>query len=292
MVQRSLALAGLVSTAAGHGAVTIPKPRNAIDGSVHPWNSTVPSVDKMPFMFWCAHPDSESSDPRKLTGSNGQACFFFNNGCDISCDECDGQTGQVVHPEFKWMGGGERPPWTTKEPWGHGWVPTNVNGTGKRPDGSNRLSICKEPKRKATLCDPLYRTMNIDAPCHSDSDFTQYAPWRAPGASPMIDSWYVAAHPRAPAPAGDVVRARCHSPLTSGCLPQWRRRRCVRLAACGGRRWRLSGDRARQARRSRLGTAQDAHRHHVEGWLCGRGRMDAQGVAWRRLPVPSVPSGT
>lgn len=34
--------------------------------------------------------------------------------------------------------------------------------------------------------------MNVDAPCRSDSDFTQFAPWRAPGASPVIDSCGVA----------------------------------------------------------------------------------------------------
>merc|ERR1712185_423859 len=99
----------MVAGAQAHGAVTIPRPRNAIDGRVAPWNATVPSNADMPFMFWCAHPDSGASDPRKVTGSNGQACFFFSNGCDISCDECDGQTGQVVHPNFEWKGGGERP---------------------------------------------------------------------------------------------------------------------------------------------------------------------------------------
>ena len=58
--------------------------------SVHPWNGTVPSsVDKMPFMLRCAHPDSEASDPRKLTGSNGLACFFFNNSSDISHGRSD-----------------------------------------------------------------------------------------------------------------------------------------------------------------------------------------------------------
>ena len=88
---------------------------------------------------------------------------------------------------MKWTGAGPRPPWN-----GKGWVPQNINQTGKRPDGSYRLSICKEPKREATICDPRYRTMNVDAPCHSDADFTQYAPWRAPGASPMIDSCGVA----------------------------------------------------------------------------------------------------
>ena len=28
----------------------------------------------------------------------------FNNGCDISCDTCDGSTGQVVHPKWTWTG--------------------------------------------------------------------------------------------------------------------------------------------------------------------------------------------
>ena len=125
-----LLLSALVEGVRSHGAVTSPKPRNAIDGAVHPWNSTVPSTATMPFMFYCAHPDAESDDPRKVTGSNGQACFFFNNGCDISCDECDGQTGQVVHPQMKWTGAGPRPPWD-----GKGWVPENINQTGKRPDG-------------------------------------------------------------------------------------------------------------------------------------------------------------
>ena len=37
MVQRSLVLAGLVSTASGHGAVTHPRPRQAIDGAISPW---------------------------------------------------------------------------------------------------------------------------------------------------------------------------------------------------------------------------------------------------------------
>eukprot|EP01046_Picozoa_sp_COSAG06_P103263 COSAG06_NODE_49433_length_325_cov_0.964602_1_plen_41_part_10 len=41
-------------------------------------------------MFWCAAPDKDSADPRKVSGKAAQAWFFFDNGCDISCDECDG----------------------------------------------------------------------------------------------------------------------------------------------------------------------------------------------------------
>ena len=93
-----LLLGGMAAYASGHGAVTHPRPRNAIDGRVAPWNATVPSNKDMPFMFWCAHPDSESTDPRKVTGSNGQACFFFNNGCDSK----SAAVAALHHPAPAW----------------------------------------------------------------------------------------------------------------------------------------------------------------------------------------------
>ena len=67
-------LATFVAGADAHGAMTQPKSRNAIDGQVAPWNGSVP--ESVPFMFWCAAPDSSSSDPRKVSGAHGQACFF------------------------------------------------------------------------------------------------------------------------------------------------------------------------------------------------------------------------
>ena len=75
----------LLPGATGHGAMTQPRTRNAVDGAVAPWNSSVP--ESVPFMFWCAAPDAEAPDKRKVSGKHGQACFYFNNGCDISCDE-------------------------------------------------------------------------------------------------------------------------------------------------------------------------------------------------------------
>lgn len=76
---------GMLGMVVGHGAMTQPRTRNAVDGGVSPWNTSVP--ESVPFMFWCAAPDASASDPRKVSGKHGQACFFFNNGCDISCDE-------------------------------------------------------------------------------------------------------------------------------------------------------------------------------------------------------------
>ena len=64
------AAASTVWLALGHGAVSIPRPRNAIDGNVYPWNSTVP--EEMPFMFWCTIPSTDTNDPRNVTGKNGQ----------------------------------------------------------------------------------------------------------------------------------------------------------------------------------------------------------------------------
>ena len=43
---------------------------------------------------WCESPShtvsAQPADPRHLTGSNGQACFWFNNGCDIGSEKCGG----------------------------------------------------------------------------------------------------------------------------------------------------------------------------------------------------------
>eukprot|EP01046_Picozoa_sp_COSAG06_P018663 COSAG06_NODE_1307_length_9916_cov_99.462361_3_plen_111_part_00 len=71
-----------------------------------------------------------------------------------------------MHPRFVHNGTGEIPSWG-----GEGISPDPAQKSpvakGARPDGSTRLSICKEPKRNATICDPKLRTMNIDAPCGS-----------------------------------------------------------------------------------------------------------------------------
>jgi len=194
-------LIGIITQASGHGAVTQPPPRNAIDGSVYPWNGNVP--DEVPFEFWCASADTHSHDPRKVSGVNGQACFWFNNGCDISCEECDGSTGQVIHPRFIFNGTGTPPSWG-----GEGIYPDPKQTTPVSPprrDGSTRLSICPHPKHNATVCTRELRTMNVDAACGSKEDVTYFAPWRYPGAAPVINSCGTAGGVyqwQGPAPAG------------------------------------------------------------------------------------------
>jgi hypothetical protein len=111
----ALSAAGLAGQGAhGHGAVTHPKPRQAIDGTIAPWNGSVPSYP-IPFNNpnWCEYPSANSTDPRGYSGDNGQACFWFNNGCDIGCDKCDGTSGQNIpccNDKFLYVG--NVPSWT------------------------------------------------------------------------------------------------------------------------------------------------------------------------------------
>merc|ERR1711915_15432 len=146
-----LAILGLhISFVVGHGAVVYPPPRNRVDYSLPPWSSGVPNpipaVSNPDEGYWCPVPDG----PSTLSGSNGQACFWFSNGCSIGCPNCDGTTrGPSIH-------------------------------TGK-------TDICGL-KFNATICDPNLRTVNTGAKCGSDADSYYYSPWRAPGSSPVFDA--------------------------------------------------------------------------------------------------------
>ena len=80
-----------------HGAMTFPPPRNAVDSDEAPWSGGVPIP--VPFQPWCPFPSStEAGNAQNLSASNGQACFWFSNGCAIGCDSCDGSTrGPIPH---------------------------------------------------------------------------------------------------------------------------------------------------------------------------------------------------
>jgi len=165
-----------VSLVAGHGAITIPPPRNAVDSNEAPWSTPVPHP--VPFEPWCPFPSeaSAAADPgRNLTGSNGQACFWFSNGCAIGCEACDGNTRGPI-PKFDCVAGQAK---------------ANCELT---PDPSNphmqfgpKAPICASPL-PATVCDEAQRTVNTKAACGSDQDYYFYSPWRRPGAAPVIDA--------------------------------------------------------------------------------------------------------
>mmetsp|Transcript_20430 Transcript_20430/g.53178 ORF Transcript_20430/g.53178 Transcript_20430/m.53178 type:complete len:419 (-) Transcript_20430:197-1453(-) len=182
----------VVATAAsvlGHGSMTIPRPRNAIDGTVAPWNGTVPAYP-IPFDFptWCATPDASSNDPRHLTGAAGQACFWFNNGCDIGCDKCDGQTGQKIPCCSKKFNFVPTANLTSPMPWGADGLVVDKAFVASFNRDAERPSTMTHPEVKPTVCDPRLRTLNTQAECGSPEDFWYNAPWRYPGKAPVTDS--------------------------------------------------------------------------------------------------------
>ena len=176
------AWAAATPTADGHGSLVVPRPRNAVDSDVFPWNATV-----LPPMYdgWVDQPicpiRSEDAADKRLTTLNGQSCFWvraaldlarrttpapscigchsrhcprwvqFSNGCAHGCAECDG-----VH----------------------------ANG-GNHPGGT---SFCGNRSSKATICDPSMRAYGRAAACGSAEDFTYFNPWRRPGAAPVFDA--------------------------------------------------------------------------------------------------------
>jgi hypothetical protein len=171
-----------LATVNGHGAVVSPMPRNAVDRDLAPWNGPVPcSVDKScPSVEtqtgWCPSPNAEG----KITGSNGQSCFWFSNGCAVGCDTCDGSSRGPI-------------PRCGYEPSSPCPAQKNPTGTGQNKVGPG--VACHGPQKstaKPTICDSKHRTININATCGGEDDWYFYSPWRAPGAAPVMDSCGVA----------------------------------------------------------------------------------------------------
>lgn len=125
---------------------------------------------------WCPVPGANGN----VSGQNGQACFYFSNGCAVGCDTCDGSSRGPI-PRC-------------------GYEPTKPCAPQKNPTGTGQNQVgpgvaCKGPQKstqKPTLCAREHRTINIDATCGSDNDWYYYSPWRAPGAAPIMDSCGVA----------------------------------------------------------------------------------------------------
>jgi len=144
-----------ISQVLGHGAVVYPPPRQSVDRNLAPWNGPVPedppSVESM--TGWCPVPARDGT----ISGQNGQACFWFSNGCSIGCDICDG---------------------TSRGP-----IPNS-----KDPFWRRKFNTCNSTTAKATICDPKFRTVNRDAECGAPDDWYYYSPWRKPGSAPVFDS--------------------------------------------------------------------------------------------------------
>lgn len=185
MAKSALLFSYLAAVAHGHSALTHPRPREAVDANEKPWDGDVPR--KIPFEGWCpfASEHAAHDDPRNMSGGNGQACFWFSNGCAIGCDACDGSTRGPI-PSFECVEG-QSGDVCDVEPTKK---PHNITFGPQAP-------ICgpdaPEPRAagssmNATICDPRLRTVNTAAECGSHDDYFYYSPWRAPGYAPVIDS--------------------------------------------------------------------------------------------------------
>jgi hypothetical protein len=86
---------------------------------------------------WCANITGEKCE-------NGQAAFYYSQGCFIGCDECDHMSGR------------------------------------------RQTDLCKKGK-KATVNDPMQRSVNRNATAGSPEDIYRHNPWRAPGNAPIGD---------------------------------------------------------------------------------------------------------
>ena len=212
------ALAFLVSffpLVAGHGAMTFPKPRNSYDGELPPWsawgypcdqthqkeNCTITGVVGVDGTHYkqiggaCSISAHKLGAKGALNASNGQACYWFSNGCTVGCDECDGTTSHVGHGSQSFLYKGMNVATLRAK---NITIPNPFNpplgDLAIDPKSTGAISIvpgCAQAKRngqKATICARSLRTVNTQAECGSvPDDYTYYSPWRHPGSAPMVD---------------------------------------------------------------------------------------------------------
>ena len=88
-MMRAAVLAALVAGASGHGALTFPRPRQALDKELK-------GKGGRPLGAGCpVGPGGRES--------NGQSCYWFSNGCNIGCDACDGTLTSAGHDDESYM---------------------------------------------------------------------------------------------------------------------------------------------------------------------------------------------
>ena len=122
-----------------------------------------------------------------LNGSNGQACYWFSNGCTSGCDKCDGSVNHHGRGAQQFLYKGmnqshirankilisDRDLWYAAP--GDMVIDPATKHTLKIAPG------CAKPNgKKPTICKSSLRTLNSQAECGGDEDFTYWAPWRAP----------------------------------------------------------------------------------------------------------------
>ena len=209
MAKGSLALVSvfgsLMGMCLGHGALTFPRPRNAIDGTLPEWQAWAYPCDEThegddcKITFCEDAKDCAGSCPvsahsgvlNELNGSNGQSCYWFSNGCTIGCESCDGTTNHVGHGQQAFLYKGMDAPTVHEK--NLSFDPFNVAVGDMVLDERTRHTLnvthnCETGGIDATICASSLRTANTQAACGSPDDFYYFSPWRAPGAAPVVDS--------------------------------------------------------------------------------------------------------
>lgn len=165
----------------GHGAIVHPPSRNAIDAQIEPWKSFTQFKGQFcsgeyEGPCWCPTTDASG----KLSGANGQACWWFSNGCSIGCPTCDGVTrGPIYDPEMVRVNGAG----------GCAKMRPHLKDHAAAYNCTRKMDTCGLG-HNASICDPALRTYNRNATCRGPDDWYQFSPWRAPGSAPVFDSWY------------------------------------------------------------------------------------------------------
>ncbi len=157
-------LALLAAETAAHSAMTIPPPREAVDADEKPWGGDVPNP--LPFEPWCPFPSRQAAghDFRNISGAQGQACFWFSNGCGIGCDACDGSTRGPI-PSFLCVDGQSRDSCDVVPHGGGKFGPQAPVCGPKAPEPR-----APGASMNATICDPAQRTVNTGVECGSPED--------------------------------------------------------------------------------------------------------------------------
>jgi hypothetical protein len=191
--------ASILDLAAGHAAMTFPKPRNSIDGTLSPWadfaypcdsthqkeNCTITGVVHPPHVGGSCSISSHNGVNQALNGSNGQSCYWFSNGCTVGCDagECDGTTSHVGHGNQGFLYKGmdlhtlQLKNITIPDPFD-----PPIGDMILNPKSMTDLKVvpgCAKPNgKKATICKSSLRTVNTQAECGTPEDYYYYSPWR------------------------------------------------------------------------------------------------------------------
>jgi len=203
-----------LSSVVGHGAMTFPTPRNAIDGQLPAFKAWKFPCDKThtgencSITFCGDAKNCQGSCPKSahngvvddLTADNGQSCYWFNNGCMVGCDVCDGTNNHYGHGSQAFLYNGLSQNDIRNLPKSqllamNPWAPPAGDSMYLDPKSTKGLHItpnCKNPTSKPTMCAGSLRTMNVNSECGGPDDVYFYSPWRAPGAAPVIDSCGVA----------------------------------------------------------------------------------------------------